>query len=63
MRANFERELGRRVDAVIRSHPELRVLWLHGLVIWIENEPVLDEEAQAEIQAAMRRLAPPEEAG
>jgi hypothetical protein len=32
-------------------------------VLWIESEPVLDERSQAEIRAAIGRLAPPEEAG
>jgi hypothetical protein len=41
----------------------VRLLWLHGFGLWLENEPVLDEESQAEIQAAMRRLAPPEDPG
>jgi transcriptional regulator with XRE-family HTH domain len=38
---------------------DVRLLWLHGFVLWIENEPVLDEQAQAEIRGALRRLAPP----
>jgi transcriptional regulator with XRE-family HTH domain len=42
---------------------DVRVLWLHGFVLWIESEPVLDEESRAEIQAAIGRLAPPKEAG
>ena len=36
---------------------DVRVLWLHGFVLWIENEPVLDEASQADIRAAMARLA------
>jgi hypothetical protein len=27
---------------------DVRVLWLHGFVRWIENEPVLDEGGQAD---------------
>ena len=42
---------------------EVRVLWLHGFVLWIENEPIMDEESQTEIRAAMKRLAPPGGAG
>src|SRR5262245_41706617 len=42
---------------------DVRVLWLHGFVLWIENEPVLDEQSQADIRAAMARLAVGEEAG
>jgi hypothetical protein len=39
---------------------DVRMLWLHGFVLWIENEPVLDEAAQAQIRAALRRIAPPD---
>lgn len=58
----------RRPEEVLMAYAselgmDVRVLWLHGFVLWIENEPVLDEESRAEIQAAMRRLAPPAEAG
>jgi hypothetical protein len=42
---------------------DVRVLRLHGFVLWIEAEPVLDEASQAEIRAAIGRLAPPEGAG
>jgi transcriptional regulator with XRE-family HTH domain len=35
---------------------DVRVLWLHGLVLWLENEPVLHEQSQADIRAAMERL-------
>jgi hypothetical protein len=38
----------------------VRLLWLHGFVLWIQNVPVLDEQDQAEIRAALGRLAPPE---
>jgi transcriptional regulator with XRE-family HTH domain len=37
---------------------DVRVLWLHGFVLWIENEPVLDERGQADVRAALGRLAP-----
>jgi transcriptional regulator with XRE-family HTH domain len=37
---------------------DVRVLWLHGFVLWIENEPVLHEQSKADIRAAMRRLVP-----
>jgi transcriptional regulator with XRE-family HTH domain len=37
---------------------DVRVLWLHGFVLWIESEPVLDEKSQEEIRAAIGRLAP-----
>src|SRR5262245_3453246 len=35
---------------------DVRLLWLHAFVLWIENEPVLDKESQEEIRAALRRL-------
>jgi transcriptional regulator with XRE-family HTH domain len=58
----------RRPEEVLMAYAselgmDVRVLWLHGFVLWIENEPVLDENSQAEIRAAMGRLAPPEDAG
>ena len=42
---------------------DVRVLWIHGLVLWIENEPVLDEGSRGDIQGALGRLAPTGEAG
>ena len=42
---------------------DVRVLWLHGFVLWLENEPVLDEQSQADVRAALMRLAPAVEAG
>jgi hypothetical protein len=42
---------------------DVRLLWLHAFLLWLENEPVLDEESQEEIRAALRRVAPPEDAG
>jgi transcriptional regulator with XRE-family HTH domain len=42
---------------------DVRLLWLHALVLWLENEPVLDSGSEAEIRAALRRVAPPEGAG
>jgi transcriptional regulator with XRE-family HTH domain len=39
---------------------DVRVLWLHGFVLWIENEPVLDEQGRADVRAALGRLAPGE---
>jgi transcriptional regulator with XRE-family HTH domain len=55
----------RRPEEVLMAYAkelgmDVRMLWLHGFVLWLENEPVLDEEGRAEIQAAMGRLAPPE---
>ena len=58
----------RRPEEVLMAYAselgmDVRLLWLHGFVLWIQNVPVLDEEDQAEIRAAMRRIAPPEDAG
>jgi transcriptional regulator with XRE-family HTH domain len=58
----------RRPEEVLMAYAselgmDVRLLWLHGFVLWIQNVPVLDEEDQAEIRAALRRLAPPEGAG
>jgi transcriptional regulator with XRE-family HTH domain len=55
----------RRPEEVLMAYAselgmDVRMLWLHGFVLWLENEPVLDEEEQADVRAAMRRLAPPE---
>ena len=52
----------RRPEEVLMAYAselgmDVRVLWLHGFVLWIENEPVLDERSQAEIRDAMGRLA------
>ena len=35
---------------------DVRLLWLHAFVLWLENEPVLNPERQEEIRAALRRL-------
>jgi hypothetical protein len=35
---------------------DVRLLWLHALVRWLEHEPVLDEESQEQIRAALKRL-------
>ena len=53
----------RRPEQVLMSYASLlgidvRVLWLHGMVLWIESEPVVDEESRADIEAALGRLAP-----
>jgi len=55
----------RRPEEVLMAYAnelgmDVRLLWLHGFVLWIENEPVLDQKGQAEIQAALKRVAPPE---
>ena len=35
---------------------DVRLLWLHAFILWLENEPVLNPERQEEIRAALRRL-------
>jgi transcriptional regulator with XRE-family HTH domain len=42
---------------------DVRLLWLQAFLLWLENEPILDEESQEEIRAALRRVAPPEGSG
>ena len=37
---------------------DVRLLWLHAFVLWLEHEPVLDQESQEQIRAALRRVAP-----
>ena len=58
----------RRPEEVLMAYAselkiDVRLLWLHAFVLWLEHEPVLDEESQEEIRAALRRLAPLEDAG
>ena len=35
---------------------DVRLLWLHAFVLWIENEPVLDSDSKEQIRAALKRL-------
>jgi predicted transcriptional regulator len=35
---------------------DVRLLWLHAFVLWLEHEPVLDRESQEQIRAALKRL-------
>jgi transcriptional regulator with XRE-family HTH domain len=35
---------------------DVRLLWLHAFVLWLEHEPVLDKESQEQIRAALKRL-------
>ena len=58
----------RRPEEVLMAYAnelsiDVRLLWLHAFVFWLENEPVLDEKSQAEIREAVGRLAPAEEGG
>jgi DNA-binding XRE family transcriptional regulator len=41
---------------------DVRMLWVHAFVLWLENEPVLHEESKEGIRSALKRLAPPEDA-
>ena len=41
---------------------DVRMLWVHAFVLWLENEPVLDQQSQEGIWAALGRLSPPEDA-
>ena len=52
----------RRPEEVLMAYAkeldiDVRLLWLHAFVLWLENEPVLDPDAQEEIRAALRRVA------
>jgi transcriptional regulator with XRE-family HTH domain len=58
----------RRPEDVLMAYADelgmdVRVLWLHGFVLWIEAEPILDERSQADIREAIGRLAVEGEAG
>ena len=58
----------RRPEEVLMAYAselkiDVRLLWLHAFVLWLEHEPVLDQESQEKIRAALRRLAPSEDAG
>ncbi len=35
---------------------DVRLLWVHALVLWLENEPVMDKDGQEQIRAALKRL-------
>ena len=35
---------------------DVRLLWLHAFVPWLEHEPVLDKESQEQIRVALKRL-------
>ena len=51
----------RRPEEVLMAYAseleiDVRLLWLHAFVLWLEHEPVLDAESQEEIRAALRRV-------
>ena len=35
---------------------DVRLFWLYAFVLWLENDPVLDEESQEQIRVALKRL-------
>jgi len=35
---------------------DVRLLWVHAFVLWIEHEPILDKESKQQIRAALKRL-------
>ena len=51
----------RRPEEVLMAYAteldmDVRLLWLHAFVLWLEHEPVLDTESQEQIRAALKRL-------
>ena len=51
----------RRPEEVLMAYAselgmDVRLLWLHAFVLWLENEPVLDQDSQEQIRAALKRL-------
>ncbi|MET0957449.1 MAG: helix-turn-helix transcriptional regulator [Solirubrobacterales bacterium] len=51
----------RRPEQVLMAYAteldiDMRLLWVQALVMWFEHEPVLDEESQEQIRAALERL-------
>ena len=64
--ARFEDGVGwpKRPEEVLMAYAsmlnmDVRLLWLHAFVLWLENEPVLDSDSQEEIRAALKRLGSP----
>ncbi len=35
---------------------DVRLLWVHALVLWLEREPVMEKDGQEQIRAALKRL-------
>ena len=51
----------RRPEQVLMAYAseldiDVRLLWLHAFVLWLEHEPVLDTDSQERIRAAIERL-------
>jgi transcriptional regulator with XRE-family HTH domain len=56
----------RRLDKVLMAYSselniDLRLLWLRAFLLWLEDEPILDEESQEEIRVALKRVLPAED--
>jgi transcriptional regulator with XRE-family HTH domain len=51
----------RRPEEVLMAYAseldmDVRLLWLHAFVLWLEHEPVMDEESAERIRDALNRL-------
>jgi len=51
----------RRPEQVLTAYAgeldiDVRLLWIHALVLWMEKKPVLDKESEKQIRVALRRL-------
>ena len=51
----------RRPEEVLMAYAteldmDMRLLWVQALVLWFENEPVLDKDSQEQIRAGLKRL-------
>jgi hypothetical protein len=51
----------RRPEEVLMAYAseldmDVRLLWLHAFVLWLEHDPVLDKESQEQIRVALNRL-------
>jgi ribosome-binding protein aMBF1 (putative translation factor) len=51
----------RRPEEVLMAYAseldmDVRLLWVHAFVLWLEHEPVLDKDSQERIRAALERL-------
>ncbi|HEX2468599.1 MAG TPA: helix-turn-helix transcriptional regulator [Methylomirabilota bacterium] len=51
----------RRPEEVLMAYAseldmDVRLLWLHAFVLWLEHEPVMDEESAERIRDALKRL-------
>ncbi len=51
----------RRPEEVLMAYAseldmDVRLIWIHAFVLWFEHEPVLEQESQEQIRAALERL-------